>query len=196
MTWRGLKPTNVARLFRVALLGSLLVVLTAGWAVAQPGTCKAVYGFGDLVVVKWVDDEPFLVAGEFDMAVDTTARMARFLDVDPERLTWYEAQLVLLGMPGSDAPLPGDLSWSPCGTTWTLSRDEVDHKLEMFCEAVLVPDPDEGDNMFEILMREEVAIVTSPSLDVDCGWLFVNGYWDAEVAEGVVEVGGKLCDCP
>jgi hypothetical protein len=172
----------------------IALVLAAGVAVAQPDdACKVIYGTGDLVVLAWIGGDPFALVGEFDMAIDSVARMVRFLEDEPERLTWYQGRLVLMGMPGSDETLPGDLAWAPCGTTWTLSRDEDEYTIETFCETILVPT--EGDVVFELLMREEVATV-SPGLGVDCGRLHVNGYWNSDDDTGVMEVAGKLCDCP
>lgn len=112
----------------------------------------------------------------------------------------------MLGYPGSDVAIPGETTYSPCGGHWRIygtflsARRIVELGLETHCESVLVRDPDEGPDAFELFVREELALSTQMYTvpgRYTCGRLHVNGTWDAatDTADDVL-VAGKLCNCP
>jgi hypothetical protein len=159
--------------------------------------CLAVFGVGELSVLLWTDDEPWGIGGEFEVAVDTAANLVAYLDTEPERLQWYDGRFSLLAYPGSDAPLPGDLSWAPCDSTWLLQRPGETIFMTSFCESTTVPDPDEPGDIYEIFVREEIAALSFLGTRFDCGRLHLNGQWDpdAEPQGQEVTVSGKICQC-
>ena len=189
-----MKQTLVVLLALGAVLG--LAATAAAQGPPREYLCNVVFGTGQLETGKWIDGEPFALGGDFQVAIDTAANFALYIDTDPERLTWYEGHFSLLAFPGSDAPLPGELSWAPCSSSWGLYRPGSLVLLDSFCESTTVPEPDEPGDIYEIFVREEVAGIHFRGTRFDCGRLHLNGLWDADTASAPeVTVSGKLCLC-
>jgi len=166
--------------------------------------CRVVFASGELSVEMWMDDEPLLVVGEFNMVIERTSDFLSLLDEDLEDADWMDALFYLIAFPGSDAPLPGGLSWAPCSSSWEIGPApgrKKKHKIESICESMLVPEGEPDGRYYELFVREDITWMQyhptpgSGRLGYNCGRLYMNGVWDSVEDTGVVDVTGKICEC-